>query len=121
LSRDSIEVRGLRVVGTHGVLPEERARAQPFEVDIDIAADLSEAGASDDVTATIDYGPVVDAVAAEVAGPHAELLEHLAERIAARVLTVAGSKAATVTVTLRKLRPPLAHDVESVGVRVTRP
>ena len=44
---DRIELRGLRVLGTHGVLPEERERAQPFEVDLDIDADLRPAGVSD--------------------------------------------------------------------------
>jgi len=32
-----IELRGLRLVGTHGVLAEEQERAQPFEVDLDLS------------------------------------------------------------------------------------
>ena len=46
---DRIELRGLRVVGTHGALPEEQVRAQPFEVDLDIEVDLRPAGLSDDL------------------------------------------------------------------------
>ena len=68
---DRIELRGLRIVGTHGVLPEERQRSQPFEVDLDIVADLSRASASDDLEDTVDYGAVAAAVAAVVSGPHA--------------------------------------------------
>ena len=30
----AVRVRGLRVVGVHGALPEERERAQPFELDL---------------------------------------------------------------------------------------
>ncbi len=45
---DQIEIRGLRVVGIVGALDEERVRAQPFEVDVDIHTDVSEAGATDD-------------------------------------------------------------------------
>ena len=56
-----------------------------------------------------------------VAGAHADLLEHLAERIATTVLAVAGPRARAVTVTLRKLRPPVACDLASAGVRITRP
>jgi dihydroneopterin aldolase len=118
---DRIELRGLRVVGTHGVLPEEHERAQPFEVDLDIEADLRPAGASDALGDTIDYGAVTEAAAGVVAGPHAELLEHLAERIAATVLAAAGPRARSVTVTLRKLRPPVARDLASAAVRITRP
>ncbi len=79
---DRIELRGLRILGTHGVLPEERERPQPFEVDIDLEVDLLRAGRSDDLADTIDYGTVAEAVAAAVAGPHVDLLEALAERIA---------------------------------------
>ena len=45
---DHIEIRGLRVVGIIGVLHEERVRAQPFEVDLDLEVDTREAGATDD-------------------------------------------------------------------------
>ena len=38
---DRIQLRGLRAMGTHGVLPEEQQRAQPFEVDLDLEVDLS--------------------------------------------------------------------------------
>jgi dihydroneopterin aldolase len=118
---DRIELRGLRVVGTHGVLPEEHQRAQPFEVDLDIEADLRPAGESDALGDTIDYGAVTEAAAGVVAGDHAELLEHLAERIATAVLSVAGPRASAVTVSLRKLRPPVAVDLASAAVRITRP
>ena len=45
--RDSIELRGLRFMGAHGALPEEAVRLQPFEVDLELIADLREAGRSD--------------------------------------------------------------------------
>jgi len=118
---DHIQLRGLRAVGTHGVLPEERQRAQPFEVDIDIEADLTDAGRSDDLSDTVDYGGIAELVAAEVGGRHADLLEHLADRIACEVLAAAGGRASAVSVTVRKLRPPLPVDLSSVSVSVTRP
>lgn len=118
---DRIEIRDLRVMGVHGVLPEEQGRAQPFGIDLDIVADLRPAGASDDLADTIDYGALSEAAATEVAGRPAALLEHLAERIAARVLGLAAGRVRSVTVTLRKLRPPVPVDVASIGVRITRP
>ena len=48
---DRIELRGLRAVGTHGALPEEQFRAQPFEVDLDLQVNLRPAGQSDDLAA----------------------------------------------------------------------
>ncbi|MDQ2754759.1 MAG: dihydroneopterin aldolase [Actinomycetota bacterium] len=117
---DRIELRGLRAVGTHGALPEERTRAQPFEVDLDIYADLSAAGRSDALRDTIDYGSVVTAVADILLGPHVELLERLAQRIADETLASAGGRATAVTVTVRKLRPPVPVDLASAAVTVTR-
>jgi dihydroneopterin aldolase len=118
---DRVELRGIRAVGTHGVLPAERERAQPFAVDLDLSVDLRPAGQSDDLADTIDYAAVVAAVVAEVAGPPAALLERLAERIAEGVLAVGGDRATSVTVAVHKLRPPVPHDMTSAGVRITRP
>ncbi len=54
-------------------------------------------------------------------GPHASLLEHLAEEVADRVLAAAGPRAVGVVVAVRKLRPPLPLDMASAAVRITRP
>jgi dihydroneopterin aldolase len=116
---DGIGLRGLRVTGTHGALPEEQGRAQPFEVDIDLAVDLAPAGASDVLADTVDYAAVVATVAAIVAGEHHQLLERLATRIVEGVLALDG-RIAGVTVTVRKLRPPVPVDLASVAVTITR-
>jgi dihydroneopterin aldolase len=118
---DRIELRGLRAVGLHGASPEERKQAQPFEVDVTIEVDLRSPGRSDDLDDTIDYAAVTEAVAHEITGPHAELLEHLADRIAAKVLDQTADRATSVTVTVRKLRPPVPYDLASAAVTITRP
>ncbi|MBO0693455.1 MAG: dihydroneopterin aldolase [Acidimicrobiaceae bacterium] len=117
---DRIRLRGLRLIGTHGVLPEEHERAQPFEVDLEIVADLARPGRSDALQDTIDYGAVTAAVAGVVGGEHADLLEHLAERIADATFDVAGGAAFEVAVTVRKLRPPVAHDLAVSEVTIRR-
>ncbi len=115
---DRIEIRALRVVGTHGLLPEEQSRGQPFEIDLDVDADMTTAGRSDDLAGTVDYGEVVGRAAAVVTGRSYRLLEALAEGIAEAVL--ADTRVTSVSVGVRKLRPPLAVDLASVGVRITR-
>ncbi len=116
---DRIELRGLRAVGVHGVLPAERERAQPFEIDLDLDVDLQDAGVTDDLADTVDYGIVADVAVRIVAEESHRLLERLAARVAEDVLVVDG-RIASVAVTVRKLRPPLAVDVATVGVRVRR-
>jgi dihydroneopterin aldolase len=54
---DVIEIRGLRALGVIGVNPEEKARAQPFEIDLDLEADLSKAGETRSTTAVPSPSP----------------------------------------------------------------
>ena len=116
---DRIELRGVRAVGTHGLLPEEQLRPQPFEVDVDVELDLAPAGASDHLHDTLDYGEVATAVARVIAGDRCALLERLATRIAEEIGV--DSRVKSVSVTVRKLRPPVPVDVASAGVRIVRP
>ena len=116
---DVIELRGLRLVGICGALPEERQRAQPLEVDLDVYADLVPSGTSDDRADTVDYGAICDAAAAEVSTGTPQLLEHLAEDLASAVLGVDG-RIEAVTVSVRKLRPPVAHSLGTSGVKIHR-
>ena len=115
---DRIELRGLRVLGTIGALPEEQARAQPFEVVVDVDADLRAAGASDTLGDTLDYGEMASAVARVVSTERHQLLERVAQRIADELL--ADHRVTAVTVTVRKLRPPVPVDLDTAGVRITR-
>jgi len=117
--RDRIEIRDLRVVGVHGVLPEERERAQPFSLDIVAWVDMAAAQRSDDLADTVDYGALAQAAADVVGGRSYRLLEALAGRLASALLIV-DPRLEAVEVTVRKLRPPLPLDVGSTGVRVRR-
>jgi dihydroneopterin aldolase len=118
LPADRIEIRGLRVEARHGVTEAERSQAQPFEVDLDLHLDLSAAAADDALVLTADYAAAVDAAVSVLHGPPRQLLETLAEDIAAALL--ADPQVAAVTVAVRKLRPPVPVALASAGVRVTR-
>ena len=116
---DRISLRGLRAMGVHGVLPEERDRSQPFEVDVDIEADLDTAARSDDLADTLDYGRLVALATAVVTDESHGLLERIAGRIAEELLA-ADERVASVTVTVWKLRPPVPTDLDRAGVTITR-
>lgn len=115
---DRIELRGLRAMGRCGVLPEEQLRSQPIEVDLDAELDLGPAGRSDALSDTVDYGALCALVEGVIGARHVALLEHLAETIADRVL--ADDRVDSVTVAVRKLRPPVPHQLATSGVRITR-
>ena len=115
---DRIELRRLVVTGICGALPEERERAQPLEIDLDVVADLSAAGASDNLDDTLDYGAITAAVENVILNGTPQLLEHLAQNIADAVL--ADPRALSVTVSVRKLRPPVPQALATSGVTITR-
>jgi dihydroneopterin aldolase len=116
---DRIELRGLRVPARVGVLPIEREQDQPLEIDLDVVVDLGPAGASDDLADTVHYGAVCDAVAQAVGDGHVALLERLAEVVAHAVLGV-DARIVAVDLAVRKLRPPVPHDLATSGVHVVR-
>ena len=116
---DRIELRGLRVVGRCGVLPEEVERGQPLEVDLDVVTDMAAARASDDLVDTVDYGAICAAVEQAIVDDHVRLLEFLAGKLADAVLAVDG-RIVAVEVAVRKLRPPVPQHLATSGVRITR-
>jgi dihydroneopterin aldolase len=114
-----IEIRSLRALALCGVLPEERERPQPLEIDLDLMVDLAPASASDDLVDTVDYGQVTERVAALAAKSSFQLLEALAGAVADEALAT-DDRIEAAAVTVRKLRPPIGRDVATVGVRVVR-
>ncbi len=116
---DTIELRGLRVAGIVGVLDHERHQPQPLEIDLDIAVDLAPAASTDDLADTVDYGALCAVAAQVVASTEFALLESLASRVADSVLSV-DPRIESVTLWVRKLRPPVAQQLATSGVRLTR-
>lgn len=116
---DRISLKGLRVRGFHGVLPEERRDGQDFVVDVELSLDLAPAAASDDVADTVHYGELAERLAAVVAGDPVDLVETLADRLATVCLSYDRVQRAEVTVHKPSAPIPLAFD--DVSVTLVRP
>jgi dihydroneopterin aldolase len=116
---DLIRLTAFRTVGIVGVLPEERIRAQPLQLDVDLHVDVSAAGLSDALDDTVDYGAVCDALQATIDTARPELLERLAAQLVEAVFQV-DPRIEAVTLTVAKLRPPVPHSLEASGVQITR-
>ncbi|HYL53713.1 MAG TPA: dihydroneopterin aldolase [Acidimicrobiia bacterium] len=115
---DRILITGIRELGVHGVLPEEQTRPQPFEVDIELLADLAHAGTSDALDDTVDYGAVSEAVSRVISSERYRLLERLAARIAE--VCRSDPRVLGVVVEVRKLQPPVRAMLRHVAVRIER-
>lgn len=114
---DRILLEGMTFRGRHGVLASEREEAQPFTVDVELAADLTRAGASDRLADTVDYTAAHAIVREVVEGEHRDLLEALAAAIADRLVGLDGVWAARVRVAKK---PPLPGEFRAFAVVVER-
>ncbi len=115
---DRIRLTGLRVRGRHGVYDFERAQGQDFVVDVDLELDLAPAAASDDVTDTVHYGELAGQLAEVVAGEPVNLIETLADRLAA--VCLADRRVAAATVTVHKPGAPIPQKFADVAVTLRR-
>jgi 7,8-dihydroneopterin aldolase/epimerase/oxygenase len=116
--RDRIVLSNMVFEGRHGVLPIERTQAQPFEVDVELHLNLLPAGNSDDLTQSVDYRDVFELCRGIVEGRSYQLLEALAEAIAADAL--ARFEVEEVVVRVRKPKVALPGKLDYAGVEIRR-
>lgn len=109
-----VRLDGLRFYARHGVLPQETKVGAEFTVDLRLAADFSCAAETDELEGTLNYAEVFERVKAEMEIP-SKLLEHVAYRIARRLLH--DFPALTeVQIGVYKQNPPMGADARRVGV-----
>jgi len=113
---DIIFIDELRVSTLIGIYPREKAMPQTVEMSLQIGTLTTSAGASDDISDTIDYAKVVERLRAELATQHFNLLEKLAEYVARLLLEDFG--ATWVRVSIAKLG--MMPGVRRVGVVIER-
>lgn len=115
---DRITLTGLEVFAHHGVFDFERERGQRFFIDAEVSVDLRPAAAGDALARTVHYGELADAIVASVERDPVDLIETVAERVAAVTLSFAGVREAAITV--HKPDAPIAHPFRDVSVTVIR-
>lgn len=114
---DRITIHGLEAYVLIGTQDWERLTRQRLRFDLMLAVDCRRAGASDDLTDTVDYVAVGRRVHARAAASSFQLVEALAEAVAADVLaTSAAIRAVTVKITKRGTVP----GAEGISVEITR-
>jgi dihydroneopterin aldolase len=117
---DEILLEGMRFYAYHGVNAEERSLGQRFIVDVVLAVGLRRPGQTDDLADTVSYSAVYKVVRGIVEGEPRNLIEAVAEEIAAAILT-GFPQVARVTVTVRKPEVPMKGSLlDAAGVRITR-
>jgi len=118
MSADRIRLAGLRVRGRHGVFDFERRDGQDFVVDVELELNLAVPAASDQLSDTVHYGELAEQLAAVVAGEPVNLLETLAERLAA--VCLADPRVSACEVTVHKPQAPIPLSFTDVAVTIRR-
>ena len=113
---DTIFIRELRAEAWIGIYEWEKLKPQTLDFNLDIGVDTHQAGASDNIGDTVDYGKVVERIRADLKDQHFHLLEALAEHIASVVLH--DFKAHWIKVSVAKIGH--MRGVKLVGVTITR-
>ncbi|MDS2173278.1 2-amino-4-hydroxy-6-hydroxymethyldihydropteridine diphosphokinase [Nesterenkonia sp. CL21] len=116
---DMIRLTGVTAVGHHGVFEFERRQGQPFRVDAELAVDLRAAGRSDALQDTVSYVDIAERIEAAITGEPYDLIEALAQKIAADVLS-ADHRIEAASITVHKPEAPLEQSFADVAVTVHR-
>ena len=115
---DRIELSGMEFFGYHGCFDEERRQGQNFVADVVLHLSTQAAGRTDDLEKSVDYAAVFEDVREVVEGAAKNLIEAVAEKIAANLL--ARYPVERVEVAVHKPAAPLAGAFRDVCVRIER-
>lgn len=113
---DRISVTGITATGHHGVLPEERRDGQSFIVDV--TCGVLRRDRADALGSTVDYSELAVAIVADIESEPVNLIETLAERVAATCLT--RSMVQRVSVRVHKPHAPIPAAFTDVTVEIER-
>lgn len=115
---DRITLTGLRGFGYHGVFEHEKRDGQEFTIDVVLGLDLSVAGRTDDLEATVDYGGLAEGLHAIIVGEPLDLIESVALRMVDLCLEHPLVQWASVTV--HKPEAPIVQAFTDVAVTIER-
>ena len=119
MAGDLIRVTRIAVFGRHGLLPEEAVLGQRFYISLEAELDLGEAGRTDDVAGTVSYADLTQ-IAVEIATERRfNLIEALAETIAATILD-RFARVAAIAVRIDKPSAPVPAILEGVSIEIRR-
>ena len=113
---DTVFIKGLQVETVIGVYNWEKQIFQTISYDIEMATNIAQAAATDELSNTIDYASVSARVIAHSKQARVELLETLVEQVAQIILTEFGVTKVTITI----YKPDAVKEASSVGITITR-
>lgn len=115
-----IKLTGLKVFAHHGVFEFERANGQNFLVDATVWVSKDVLDLGDNVSNTVHYGELANALVENVKSHPVDLLETLAQRLLDIALNWGGENGpvSKAKITVHKPDAPIEHEFTDVSVTV---
>jgi len=113
---DKVFIKGLHIQTTIGFFQWEKEIKQTLVIDLVMAWDTAVAAKNDELSKTLDYSDISTEVAAFANKNPVDLLETLAERMAAFLL----EKYQIPWLQLKIGKPGAVHNADTVGVQIER-
>ncbi len=113
-----INLNGMKFYAHHGVLEQEQVVGNNFEVNLSLLMNNDDSILSDNLDDTINYAEVYQLVKEEMT-IKSKLLEHLAGRIANRILSEFQT-VSSITIEVKKLAPPFHCDLNYVSIKFSK-
>lgn len=116
---DCIKIENLEIFANHGVFPEETKLGQKFQVCCTLYFDTREAGKTDNLEKSVNYGTVCHLIKREMEKNTYLLLEAAAEHLAYAILTL-DVRIQAVDVEIKKPWAPIGLPLDTVSVKIRR-
>lgn len=116
---DEIHIENLEIFANHGVYPEETRLGQKFLISLTMYLHTREAGRTDDLEKSINYGEVSSFMTGYMKENTYKLIEAAAESLAEELL-LRYPLLEGVTLELKKPWAPVGLPLETVSVKITR-
>ncbi|HEX5793635.1 MAG TPA: dihydroneopterin aldolase [Rheinheimera sp.] len=113
---DIVFIKQLQINTVIGVYDWEKTIQQALFLDLALSADQRKAAASDDIRLTLDYAVIAEKVTQLITAQPIELIETVAERVAAMLLAEFATSKVEVTVS----KPGAVAQAQTVGVHIVR-
>lgn len=112
----TVEINGLKIFARHGVLEQETAVGNYFEVSVKLSYNFEQAALTDNIDLALNYAEAADIIAEVMSHPR-RLLESVVFDMR-RALTQRWPDITGGSIRLAKLHPPVSHTVQSMAVCV---
>lgn len=109
-----IELRNIKIYAYHGIMPQENTVGAYYYIDLKIRTDFTQAALYDDLSETVNYAEIYQRVV-EVMRTPSKLIEHVANRLANRLLNDF-ERINQIDIRITKENPPFGADNAQVSI-----